>query len=696
MSHPSAIENEEIDLYAVLKIDKSATFDTIQRSFKRLSRTFHPDKRRSPDDKSNAETFFVAIKLAHEILSDPVLRLAYDHGGLVAVDIVRRSHLSASQQQNDEDDGIKTTRQKEHGSEEIEKQDWYQKLQNTKSKDKAIQLIQELVEGYHVHKSLRQKAPIGVEAELVHMYDPQTNDLLSRGLGSLNVQAQRSFFLSKQMELSVTGVAQVQRKTQQGQPQGFASARTTNLGLSYRADGASHHHLNLALNQTNHKHSQFSIQSTRRFVAGNMFTVGLGGGVMSAPTAWVYSLTTNRILMLGSLAPSLRQSDRQRIKPTTKVHMSWSLGTTLLGEIRSIAGTIRNLTFPQFKFRLGLLDSPPIKFTADSAVDEAWHAALSLDWNWWRLKVTKETALWGSDGNWTLRYGLKYDVRGAKLGRAWSVLLHLQSSDDWHLRVPILIRQSQIDAWEWPVTSTLVGLLCQWVLESLWERKTFPSWIYQNQDKHNTIRSISTPTSSSWPGGEIDCSSPYIVEMVSRVAAKKRLYESKRDGLVLIKAIWYPVVNEVQAHSRRAGEGEDMTDVLQFWVLDSRLYLPIQQSRWWSSSSSFAMKPNGDSFIQDDFHDKDRTWAWNWIRFRPTNNNNGTTTSRGSNNNPSSTSFVVGTNSNKMKNDMEDAGALYVRYQMQGFVYEISFQGDELVWLPNTRASFMGVVGEVE
>ncbi|KAJ7903536.1 hypothetical protein B0H14DRAFT_2665304 [Mycena olivaceomarginata] len=65
------------DLYKTLDIHKSASEKDIRHAYKKLSRKFHPDKNKDPD----AETKFVEIAHAYEVLSDPTKRDIYDRHG---------------------------------------------------------------------------------------------------------------------------------------------------------------------------------------------------------------------------------------------------------------------------------------------------------------------------------------------------------------------------------------------------------------------------------------------------------------------------------------------------------------------------------------------------------------------------------------------------------------------------------------
>ncbi|KAH9942757.1 hypothetical protein B0H21DRAFT_750217 [Amylocystis lapponica] len=65
------------DLYKVLELSRSASEQDIRKAYKRLSRKYHPDKNKDED----AESRFVDIAYAYEILSDPEKKQLYDRHG---------------------------------------------------------------------------------------------------------------------------------------------------------------------------------------------------------------------------------------------------------------------------------------------------------------------------------------------------------------------------------------------------------------------------------------------------------------------------------------------------------------------------------------------------------------------------------------------------------------------------------------
>jgi molecular chaperone DnaJ len=65
------------DYYKTLGVDKKASAEEIKKAYRKLARTYHPD--RNPDDK-RAEERFKEISQAHDVLGDPEKRKQYDSG----------------------------------------------------------------------------------------------------------------------------------------------------------------------------------------------------------------------------------------------------------------------------------------------------------------------------------------------------------------------------------------------------------------------------------------------------------------------------------------------------------------------------------------------------------------------------------------------------------------------------------------
>ena len=68
------------DYYKILGVGKNASEDEIKKAYRKLARKYHPDTNQG--DKK-AEERFKEISQAHDVLSDPDKRKAYDRGGFL-------------------------------------------------------------------------------------------------------------------------------------------------------------------------------------------------------------------------------------------------------------------------------------------------------------------------------------------------------------------------------------------------------------------------------------------------------------------------------------------------------------------------------------------------------------------------------------------------------------------------------------
>ncbi|KAK7327837.1 hypothetical protein VNO77_21930 [Canavalia gladiata] len=71
--------NMGVDYYEILEVDKNATGEELKKAYKKLAMKWHPDK--NPNNKKEAETKFILIAEAYEVLSDPQKRAIFDRYG---------------------------------------------------------------------------------------------------------------------------------------------------------------------------------------------------------------------------------------------------------------------------------------------------------------------------------------------------------------------------------------------------------------------------------------------------------------------------------------------------------------------------------------------------------------------------------------------------------------------------------------
>ena len=84
MVEPSS---DPASLYSTLGVEPDADVDAIKRAYRRLSRTYHPDRRLDADEKAAAGPHWLKINAAYDVLIDEKKRMVYDElGGQNLVD----------------------------------------------------------------------------------------------------------------------------------------------------------------------------------------------------------------------------------------------------------------------------------------------------------------------------------------------------------------------------------------------------------------------------------------------------------------------------------------------------------------------------------------------------------------------------------------------------------------------------------
>lgn len=74
---------EDVDLYHVLSLERSATLDAIKKAYRRLALIYHPDKHAisAGQVREDASTKFQQIGFAYSVLSDSKRKARYDSTG---------------------------------------------------------------------------------------------------------------------------------------------------------------------------------------------------------------------------------------------------------------------------------------------------------------------------------------------------------------------------------------------------------------------------------------------------------------------------------------------------------------------------------------------------------------------------------------------------------------------------------------
>ncbi|KAL9937788.1 hypothetical protein V8E36_003333 [Tilletia maclaganii] len=71
--------------YEILNIAYDDDLDAIKKSFRKLARQYHPDKL-TDANRETGEAFFLLVRRAHDTLTDPIKRFAYDRFGPAVLD----------------------------------------------------------------------------------------------------------------------------------------------------------------------------------------------------------------------------------------------------------------------------------------------------------------------------------------------------------------------------------------------------------------------------------------------------------------------------------------------------------------------------------------------------------------------------------------------------------------------------------
>lgn len=577
----------ETDLYGALNLTPSASHAEIQAAFKQLSRVFHPDKLRSSAEPT--EEAFKRLRLAHDVLIDSTLRLAYDHAGMKGVNLVYQSHFRRDLQRENKNE--------DSDSADGDEDDLYILMHRASNNKEAKNILDEALQRSQAHYKETRRPPVDIAVSCPHVVGDNLESLIEQESASLQIQTSRK--LGTQWESKISASSQLRRNG--------TVENATSLSMMYHRPGYGPvGTANLTISP-NMEAPILKLQTDRLLSTGSSVIIAMGGA-LSSIESWSYSFISSRRVLLFS-----KEKDGE--KPTS-LTASWNLTFSLLGGFQFFRVQLAHPQMPKWNVGAGL-DSIAASYETDRYL-----LSMARSWRAIRYKTT-----WKHTWNdWTLDYGLGYDSGQALLGNcAWKILIKI-SSEHWDIRFPLSISPWKEAEFVSRVAMMLIGEIIDDQLD-LWNRKKArqKKVAFSLNAEHGLERSPMI--------------SPRIQKAVCVIAKKKRAIEESQQGLVIVKATW-----------SQGSASQDVTDILQFWTSRGRLHLPVQEGRWWQAP-----------------HETERFWTWNWEWL--------TRIAR------------------QRKSDsgvLENAGLLQIRYGYKDKVFDVSFEGDELLWLPNERATLLG------
>ena len=546
---PSSSESKEeasasfktIDPYAVLNVAPNATADEIQKSYKFLSRSFHPDKQPPGRNRDIAQNYFVQFKSSYDILIDPVLRLAYDHHGMEGVRFLMKSpkiYKSMEQHLAQSDNLNQTQKQKQNQSD----------ITQSSSRRQAREILDEALQYHSFYTNTRFHKP-STSAEITI----NCNSTHSAFLGESPLsQAHPIEVEDTRLGMSITKSPGVKTSLSFG---GHSSVSSTGQGSSG---------------------TQLSVNYEPSQGTDVHFDLDVG----STPEATKLTLGTSRVLsnqtyVAATFSTTPPSSSKDEEAPP--------IGVTLTSHrsmlSNHITGTwVMGLALPKFQLQYGLLsftslypnqpkytakfnigmDYTPVQFSAEKTFGEDEKHVGKVSWGWGPRGVDLKAV--------SQRYLSQYCKLGIGLhhvsakGLTWWFQIQRGSIK---FTVPILI--TTVMSPGYAVKSLYVTLVTGLVDAALGDL------VKRGVEEVTKEGAASAGNRASLRREEVLLEREKVkrdaslqIRLMEKPAQAKRLYEEEHDGLVIVSAL-YSVVG---------GDSIDVTTALMFWVVRGRLQLP--------------------------------------------------------------------------------------------------------------------------
>jgi len=526
-NHNNVISNDTanyINPYAVLNLSSDASIEDIQKSYKSLSRSFHPDKQPPGENRDVAQKYFIQFKSSYDILMDPVLRLGYDMFGMKGVQFLRKSVQTYKDVEE-----ILTVLMDPDDSESKRRQMLMNRAKDVLSQ--GLQYYEFVTKTYYQQPSL--SADITLKCNSTHSI------FFGEGVEPMGVEVEEM-----RMNLSVAKSPGAKTSLSFAGHSGLGQGQgSSGIQLSWNYEPVQQTVVNIDCNvgptpdATKLTLGTSHVLANQTYVAANITTLA------SRDVPWGLSLTSHRSMMENSLTGT------------------WIVGVglpTLQMQYGLLSFTSHYPNQPKYtaKFNIGM-DYTPIKLSMEKTFDEEKQHVGKLSWGWGPRGIDLKAV--------TVRSLSKYCkvVLGlhhvSYRGLTWIFQLERGTV---RFTVPVLVTTVMSPAYA--LKSMYMTLLLGTLDATLGD-------IVQNgiegisKNTHDDVaRKALLREEALLEREKIKRDALHQLSLMEKPANVKRRLEEEKNGLVILKAIY----------SAEGGDSIDVTTALMFWVMNGQLYLP--------------------------------------------------------------------------------------------------------------------------
>jgi hypothetical protein len=678
------IQNDD-DPYAILNVSQNANLEEIQKSYKLLSRSFHPDKQPPGPQREAAQKYFIQLKGSYDILVDPVLKLAYDDHGKDGVLFLKKATSLYQEIQ----DLIQSHSYLSSSSSLTAKEDKVLWLQ-------IRQLLTESIQYYYFHTmgtkyqgTQQQKTCDTTNIKLTQMQKPETSAEIK-----IKCSTTHSTFLGEggsDISSHPIEVESVHMSVNLLNPSQSSSSSSSSNGNHGNGTGIIHHksltfgaHTGLVANgHGNYYGGQISmqcepIQNTDMTVdvqfGPSMEDVKLTMGttrIMSSSRTFVSSTWSTPLFSPSPLSSSKQSASVLTFTTHRSLFQDTYHGLFLMGVTQ------------KFQFLYGLLQCS----TNHPDQKTKYTAKLNTGMNYTPLQfIAEHTFQDEHKGKFTIGFGTRgFDLQAilsryiskycklslgvhhvSSTGLTW--LFQLQR-DTLQFTVPIFISSSLSPAYA--VKTMYSGLFLGLLDASIGDYLNTDNILYELRQRRNKNEKQDETTSEALKREDMLLDREKMkreaiqqMKLMKGPADMKRKTEEDKNGLVILNAIY----------SISDGDSINVIDCLMFWVVHSSLRLPSMPKS--NMLGFYDVRQQSKSVLEnDDFHfsfSPTMVFLRNlWKRF-----NLWEKAHDGINKKYAESSTTTPT--------------LYVRYRFGGSLFEITINDEDMLTLPSKNATRLG------